>query len=122
MHLYYDLIEKIPEFKNYDIFDEEDYIETGVSPLGAIGSWLNDLIIDSYGNDKLIQKICKYLNDIYSNADRFTRDIKNDFQVYMFWVLDYPTVDYIRQYLDPRILEDARVYLRAIDGENYRDF
>lgn len=122
MHLYYDLIEKIPEFKAYSIFDEEDYIDTGISPLGSIGSWLNELSSLESQNDPLIQKICSYLNGIYINANSFNRDIRNDFQVELFWVLDYPTINYIKNYFDPQILEDGRKYLKAIDGENYHDF
>ncbi|MFC0774641.1 hypothetical protein [Terrimonas alba] len=121
MILYYDLISKIPEFKSYSVFDEEDYIETGISPLGTIGSWLKELSADAIQNRKLIQKICGYLNDIFANADKFNGDIRNDFQVYLFWVLDYPTINHINIYLDPKILEDGRKYLKAIDGENYRE-
>ena len=34
MHLYFDLIEKIPAFKTYDTFGEDYYIEIGNSPPG----------------------------------------------------------------------------------------
>ncbi|HEY6503635.1 MAG TPA: hypothetical protein VIZ28_06630 [Chitinophagaceae bacterium] len=122
MQLYYDLIEKVPEFKDYDVMGEEHYIETGISPLGSIGFWLKDLVCSKKEKDTLIRKICNYLNEVYKNANNFTTDIRNDFQVYLFWVLDYQTIEYIKPYLDQQILVEGREYLKAIDGENYRDF
>jgi len=122
MHLYHDLIEKVPEFKEYDIMGEDHYVETGISPLGTIGSWLKELVVRASRNDSLIRKICTYLNETYSNANSFPGDIRNDFQVYLFWVLDFPTIEYIKPYLDHHILSDGREYLKAIDGDNYCDF
>ena len=118
--LYDDLIENVPEFKEYDIHEETHYIDT--SPLGTIGSWLKELTIEDPKNEKLIRKICNYLNIIYSNSDQFKEPIKNDFCVYLFWVLDYPTITKIKHHLNPHILEDGRKYLRIIDRENYQDF
>src|SRR5690349_4044862 len=118
MQLYYDLIERVPEFKEYDIIGEEHYADTSISPLGSIGSWLNDLLISKSTNDELIRKICNYLNKAYQDANKFTGDIRNDFQVYLFWVLDYPTINYIKPYLDEDIIKDGRDYLKAIDGNN----
>jgi hypothetical protein len=122
MQLYYDLIEKIPEFKDYDIMGEEHYVEIGISPLGSIGTWLKELVETTSKNDSLIKKICNYLNETYRSASSFPGNIRNDFQVYLFWVLDYPTIEYIKPYLDTQILNDGREYLKAIDGENYSDF
>jgi len=122
MQLYYDLIEKVPEFKDYDIMGEDHYVDSGISPLGTIGSWLKELVEATNRNDTLIRKICNYLNETYRNANSFSGDIRNDFQVYLFWVLDYPTIDFIKPYLDQQILSDGRKYLKAIDGGNYRDF
>jgi hypothetical protein len=122
MQLYYDLIEKVPEFRDYDIMGKDHYVDSGISPLGTVGSWLKELVEDKTKNDSLIRKICNYLNVAYRNASSFPEDIRNNFQVYLFWVLDYPTIEYIKQYLDQQILNEGREYLKAIDGENYRNF
>ena len=122
MYLYHNLIEQIPEFKTYDVFGEEHYVEIGISPLGTIGSWLNHLASKDSANDLLIKKICSYLNNIYVNANDFEGDVLNDFGVYLFWVLEYPTIECVKQYLLPQILEDGRQYLKGIDRMNYRDF
>jgi len=122
MHLYFDLIEKIPSFKTYDTFGEDHYIEFGNSPLGSIGYWLNDLSVNREQNEKVIKKVCGYLNDTFKNAENFRGEVINDFQVYLFGVLDYPTINCIRPYLDPAILDLGRKYLKGIDGENYQEF
>ena len=122
MQLYYDLIEKLPEFKNYEIMGDDHYVDAGISPLGTIGSWLKELVETPSKNDSLIRKICNYLNETYRSASSFSRNIRNDFKVYLFWVLDYRTIEYIKPYLDDQIISDGREYLKGIDGENYRDF
>jgi hypothetical protein len=122
MQLYYDLIEKVPEFKGYDIMGEEHYAETGISPLGSLGQWLNELVGSNNKNDQLIKRICRYLNETYRSANKFSGDIRNDFQVYLFWVLDYLTIHYIKPHLDKQLLEEGRQYLKAIDWDNYQDF
>ena len=122
MQLYHALIKKLPEFKEYDIMGEDHYLDDSISPFGTIGSWLKELVESTSRNDILIRKICNYLNETYRSASSFPRDIKNDFQVYLFWVLDYPTINYIKPYLDHQIISDGREYLKAIDGENYLDF
>ena len=74
------------------------------------------------GNEELLKKICNYLNLIYTNENKFKRDLKNDFQVYFFWALEYPTIQQIKHRVDSAILEEGRKYLKVIDGENYQEF
>ena len=64
MELYDNLIEEIPEFKEYDIMGKEYYYD-GISPLGSIGTWLNELV-KAGSSQELIKKICNYLNLIYT--------------------------------------------------------
>ena len=121
MILYNDLIKKIPEFIDQDPFSEKDYTDIGLSPLGGIGNWLNVLIKEYTTNESLIQRICEFLNDIFTNAVRYSEDIKNNIQVYLFWTLEYDTIEKIKHLLDDNLLKIGREYLNKIDGENYNE-
>lgn len=122
MELYDDLVVTIPAFKHYDLFGREHYVDIGISPLGTIGSWLNELSGSKDDNDQLILQICNYLNHIYTTAGDFKQDVRNDFQVYLFWSLYYSSIERIKHLLLPEILADGRVYLQTIDGAHFRDF
>jgi len=122
VQLYDDLIQKLPEFVAYDVMGREHYIEDGISPLGQIGVWLNQLAVRPNENQTLIIRICNYLNDVYTHSGKYSGDIVNDFNVYFFWALEYPTINAIKPLLNASILADGRRYLQVIDGENYQPF
>ena len=122
MELYFDLIKNIPEFLAFDTMGEEIYIESEVSPLGALGRWLNELVTDIPSNEGLIARICVWLNAVYKDPGSYSRDVKNDFGVYLFWALNYSTIKYLKNHLDIQIISEGRVYLKAIDRNGYQDF
>lgn len=121
VQLYNDLITEIPEFTFFDTYDREDYLETDISPLGQVGHWLNQLG-QNPSDDKVVKRVCNFLNSIFDKSDYYKRDIPNDFGIYLFWALEYQTIDRIKPHLRSEILDDARKYLKAIDKENYRSF
>lgn len=121
VQLYDDILKELPEFGSFDTYDRDDYLETGISPLGQVGHWLNELVSNGVG-DELLSRVGGFLVKIYGRSSTYRRDIVNDFGVYLFWALEYPTLTRLKPFLSPEIVEDARVYLNAIDGENYRDF
>lgn len=122
MDLYFQLIDRIPEFGAYDTMEEIIYVECKVSPLGTIGHWLNHLVKDPKSNEELIHRIRVWLNDIYREPGIYSSDVRNYFGIYLFCALDYPTIRYIKKYLDKQILADGRAYLRFIDQHGYQDF
>ena len=71
-----------------------------MSPLGTIGGWLNELVENNDG--VLLSKVCIFLDSTYERGDDFGRDLKNEFCVWLFWRLNYPTIEKIKFFLDQK--------------------
>lgn len=104
-------------------FNRDELIERPTVILSIIAGWLNDLTKKSDIDDVIIKKICKFINDIDANHLKYLNDdIKNDIQVSFFLTLEYPTILYIKKYLNENVLKAGRDYLKKIDRDNYQEF
>lgn len=120
IYFYDSLVHHIPGFGKFVPYDREICISKPRLVYEYLGSWLNYQVNEGQPS-KDVLKACQLLNE--GSGTRYCReDFPGFLKTGLFFNLKYITIQRLKSYLSPDLLDRCKNYLQEIDGPNYKPF